>query len=390
MINSILTRIVGTKNERELKRIRPVVAQIGSFEPALRALDDRALAAKTVEFRERMAKGATLDDLLPEAFAVVREARPARAQHAPLRRPAHRRDGAPPRDDRGDEDGRGQDPRRHPRRLPERALRQGRPRRDRERLPGQARLGVDGQALPLPRPHRRRHPAQHGRPRAPGRLRGRHHLRDEQRVRLRLPARQHEVRPRHVRPAGAQLRRRRRGGLDPHRRGADPAHHQRPRRGVDRQVLPHRPDHPEAQARGAHHRGQEGRGAGGAREDRRLHRRREGEDGHPDRDGDGPRGAAAGGEEPLGPLQHGHPPPREPGPARPHPLPPRRGLRGEGRGGHDRGRVHRAPHARPPLVGRAPPGGRGQGEGQDRAREPDPRHDHLPELLPHVRRSSRA
>jgi preprotein translocase subunit SecA len=74
MINSILTRIVGTKNERELKRIRPVVAQIGTFEPALRELDDRALAAKSVEFRERLAKGATLDDLLPEAFAVVREA----------------------------------------------------------------------------------------------------------------------------------------------------------------------------------------------------------------------------------------------------------------------------------------------------------------------------
>ena len=65
MINSILTRIVGTKNERELKRIRPVVTQVGSFEPALRALDDHALAAKTVEFRERLAKGATLDDLLP-------------------------------------------------------------------------------------------------------------------------------------------------------------------------------------------------------------------------------------------------------------------------------------------------------------------------------------
>ena len=67
------------------------------------------------------------------------------------------------------------------------------------------------------------------------------------------------------------------------------------------------------------------------------------------------------------------------------PLPPRRRLRGEGRAGHDRRRVHRAPHARPALVGRPAPGGRGQGEGQDRAREPDPRHDHLPELLPHVR-----
>ena len=73
MINAILTRIVGTKNERELKRIRPVVDQIGAFEPALRELSDHALAAKTVEFRERLARGASLDDLLPEAFAVVRE-----------------------------------------------------------------------------------------------------------------------------------------------------------------------------------------------------------------------------------------------------------------------------------------------------------------------------
>jgi preprotein translocase subunit SecA len=74
MINSILTRIVGTRNERELKRIRPVVAHIGSLEPPLRELSDAELAAKTVEFRARIAKGATLDDLLPEAFAVVREA----------------------------------------------------------------------------------------------------------------------------------------------------------------------------------------------------------------------------------------------------------------------------------------------------------------------------
>ncbi|HXK11646.1 MAG TPA: preprotein translocase subunit SecA [Vicinamibacteria bacterium] len=74
MIDSILTRIVGTKNERELKRIRPVVEQVGSLEPGLRALDDRALAAKTAEYRGRIAQGASLDDLLPEAFATVREA----------------------------------------------------------------------------------------------------------------------------------------------------------------------------------------------------------------------------------------------------------------------------------------------------------------------------
>ena len=96
-----------------------------------------------------------------------------------------------------------------------------------------------GRHLPLPRPLGGRHPAPPGRPRAAGRLRGRHHLRHQQRVRLRLPARQHEVRPRQLRPARPPLRGRGRGGLDPDRRGAHAAHHQRPRRGVDRQVLPH-------------------------------------------------------------------------------------------------------------------------------------------------------
>ena len=96
------------------------------------------------------------------------------------------------------------------------------------------------------------------------------------------------------------------------------------------------------------------------------------------------------GEEPLGPVQHGRAAPREPGPAGPQPLPARRGLRGQGRPGHHRRRVHRPAHARPALVGRPAPGGGGQGEGQDRAGEPDPRHDHLPELLPHVRQARRA
>ena len=75
---------------------------------------------------------------------------------------------------------------------------------------------------------------------------------------------------------------------------------------------------PKLEARGAHHRRQEGRGAGRAREDRRLHRRREGQDGHPDRDGHGALRAPARGEEPLGPVQHGRAPPREPGAARAH------------------------------------------------------------------------
>jgi len=74
MLNFFLTKIFGTKNNRELKRIRPIVQRIGELEPGIRPLSDTALAQKTVEFKGRLAKGEPLDDLLPEAFAVVREA----------------------------------------------------------------------------------------------------------------------------------------------------------------------------------------------------------------------------------------------------------------------------------------------------------------------------
>src|SRR5215216_2248650 len=74
MFGQILTKIVGTQNDRELKRLRPRVAEINTFEPAIKTLSDEQLKAKTVEFRTRLANGEALDDLLPEAFAVVREA----------------------------------------------------------------------------------------------------------------------------------------------------------------------------------------------------------------------------------------------------------------------------------------------------------------------------
>ncbi len=73
MIQPILAKVFGTQNERDLKRLRPIVNEVGAFEPTLKALSDEQLRAKTAEFRERSAKGETLDDLLPEAFAVVRE-----------------------------------------------------------------------------------------------------------------------------------------------------------------------------------------------------------------------------------------------------------------------------------------------------------------------------
>src|SRR6266699_392280 len=73
MIQTILAKIVGTQNERDLKKLRPIVGEVGAFEPTIEALSDEQLRGKTVEFRQRLANGESLDDLLPEAFAVVRE-----------------------------------------------------------------------------------------------------------------------------------------------------------------------------------------------------------------------------------------------------------------------------------------------------------------------------
>ncbi len=69
-----LTRIFGSRNQRLVSQYNGLVKKINSFEPALQPLSDADLAAKTVQFREQLAAGKTLDDLLPEAFAVVREA----------------------------------------------------------------------------------------------------------------------------------------------------------------------------------------------------------------------------------------------------------------------------------------------------------------------------
>src|ERR1700688_1657248 len=74
MIDAILAKIFGTKNEREVKGMLPTVAAINELEPQMRQLSDIDLAAKTIEFKEKLGQGATLDDLLIEAFAVVREA----------------------------------------------------------------------------------------------------------------------------------------------------------------------------------------------------------------------------------------------------------------------------------------------------------------------------
>ena len=73
MLDKILAKLFGTQNERDLKKVRPLVAEINSRETLLRALSDIDLSAKTTEFRERLDQGAPLDDLLVDSFAVVRE-----------------------------------------------------------------------------------------------------------------------------------------------------------------------------------------------------------------------------------------------------------------------------------------------------------------------------
>ena len=74
MIQKLLAKVIGTQNDRELKRLYPLVGEISALEPAIQALSDDQLRAKTQEFRDRIAAGETLDDLLVPAFAVVREA----------------------------------------------------------------------------------------------------------------------------------------------------------------------------------------------------------------------------------------------------------------------------------------------------------------------------
>ena len=268
---------------------------------------------------------------------------------------------------------------------------QGRPRRHRQRLPGQARQRVDGPDLPVPGPQRGRHPALPGRPGAPGGLRRRHHLRDQQRVRLRLPARQHEVRPRAATSSGGTTSRWwtrwTRSSSTRRARRSSSAVRPRSRPTSTTGSTPSSPSSSPARASRGDQKAEE---RAELEKTGRLHRRREGQDGDPDRAGDGPRGEAPRRAEPLGPsnmdiLHHVN-----------------QGLRAHTLFQRDvdyvvndgqviivdefTGRLMPGPA----LVGRPAPGGGGQGEGQDRAREPDPRDHHLPELLPHVREARRA
>ena len=226
-----------------------------------------------------------------------------------------------------------------------------------------------------------------------GRLRRRRDLRHQQRIRLRLPARQHGARGARPRRARPELRHRRRGGLDPDRRGAHAADHQRPGRRPHRDVRAHqrhRAAAEEADRRGGRaHRRRRHRG-------RRLHGRREEPPDLPHRSRPRERRAAARRERPAGrrrepvrPGQHHADAPRLCGAAGQPPVPPRPALRGAERRSRHRRRIHRPPDDGPALERRPAPGRGGQGRRADPEREPDAGVDHLPELLPHVRQARR-
>ena len=170
-------------------------------------------------------------------------------------------------------------------------------------------------------------------------------------------------------PARSPVRDRRRGRLRPHRRSPHAAHHLRSRRRRAGALPPVRRDRERPQTR-PRLRGRR------SEEDRRAHRRG--------------RRPGRGSPQRRQPLRAREPELRAPDPgrvARQGAVQARRRLRGAAGRGQDRRRVHR-PHPRgPPLERGAPPGGRGQGAGADQGREPDPRHGHAPELLPHVRQA---
>ncbi len=102
---SILGKIFSSGNDRELKKLWPIVQEVNDLEPEIKALDDDALRAKTAEFRQRNQDGdETLDDLLPEAFAVIREAIRRRLGQRAFDVAAHGRHGPAPGQDRRAQD----------------------------------------------------------------------------------------------------------------------------------------------------------------------------------------------------------------------------------------------------------------------------------------------
>ena len=250
MIGAIARRVFGTANERYLKSLRAYVEAANALEPALEVLSDDALRGRTPWLRERLEAGESLDEILVEAFATVREAakRTLGQRHFDVQILGgvvlHRGQIAEMKTGEGKTlvatlpvylnalKGAG---------VHVVTVNDYLARRDVEWM-GEIYgfLGLSSGCIVhgLSDDERRK------------RLRRRRHLRHQQRVRLRLFARQHEVPPRRHGPAALQLRDRRRGRFDPHRRGAHAPDHLGPGRGFVGPLQSDRQADPQARGRG--------------------------------------------------------------------------------------------------------------------------------------------
>ena len=231
MLGALARSLFGTANDRIVKGFDKPVAKINALEPELAKLSDEQLRAKTTEFRERLAKGETLDDLLVEAFATVREAakRTLGQRHFDVQLKGgmvlHQGKIAEMKTGEGKTlvatlpvylnalEGKG---------VHVVTVNDYLAKRDSEWM-GRiySFLGLTVGVIVHELDDEQRKAA----------YRLRRHLRHQQRVRLRLSARQHEVPAGRHGPAALQLRHRRRGRFDPDRRGAHAADHLRPGRG---------------------------------------------------------------------------------------------------------------------------------------------------------------
>ena len=390
MIGQLLAKVIGTQNERELKRLQPRVAEISALEPQIKALSDEALRAKTVEFRQRFADGATVDDLLVEAFAVVREAgwRVLHMRHFDVQLVGGMV--------------------LHSGRIAEMKTGEGKTlvatlpaylnalagkgvhvvtvndylaRRDSEWMGRLYRfLGMSVGVIQHELNDQQRQVA-YGSDITYGTNNefGFDYLRDNMKFELSsMVQRGHHFAI--VDEVDSILIDEARTPLiisGPAEESTDLYYE------VDR-VIPRLQKGAVTQGNvKAEDREQlESTGDYIVDEKHKTVTLTETRHGQGRADAVAPPGAGL--RRPLRPGQHAAAAPRAAGPARPLALPARRRLHDQGRRRRDRRRVHRPADARPPLERRPAPGGRGEGEGEDRAREPDARHHHLPELLPQV------
>ena len=239
MLGGLAKRLFGSANDRLVKSMRKTVERINALEPQFAALTDEQLRAKTDEFRARLEQGETLDDLLVEAFATVREAakRTLGQRHFDVQLIGGMvlHNGAISEMKTGEGKTLVATLAAYLNALPGHGVHvvtvnDYLARRDAGWM-GQIYnfLGLSvGVIVPMLEEEQRR-----------AAYAGRHHLRHQQRARLRLSARQHAHEPGWHGAARAPLRHRGRGRQHPGRRGQDPAHHLRSRRGQLR-ALPHR------------------------------------------------------------------------------------------------------------------------------------------------------